>query len=637
MASISENGPVGYAEPVESSSWRFPLTAVNGSVSDLFEEVARRFPSRLAIQDDVCALTYAELGALIDEIASATAAVAAARPGPVAILLRNDARFPAAMLGVLAAGRGYVPLDAEHPIERNRLIAAHASAAAIISAGPLAADANRLFPNQLQVLDLDLLDSAARVTPVARAGPDDLAWIVYTSGSTGSPKGVYQSHRGLLHDILEATSTMLLTCEDRLAQFASPSVITGIRTTFAALLNGSSLHILPPRALTPSGLVREIHARRISVFRSAPVLFRRVVEALGPDERLESLRLVSLAGDRVDWNDVDQFRRACRPEASLEVHVGSTECSTAYLEWFVDETVRRPGAPLPIGRPLPDKAIELVDSCGVPVEGGETGEIAVRSRYVALGYWRDPELTAGTFAADPADPLSRTFRTGDLARRRPDGLFEFFGRADEQVKLHGHRIELGEIESALRGCGPVRDAAVLVRRDERGAPRALIAYVELRHGIGGLLPRHLMAILGHRLPPHMAPGQIRIIDELPRLHSLKIDWSRLSDIDAARSVAETSEGGGLIDEVAGIFELVLGREGATPEDNVASLGGDSLQAVNVALELERHFGIPVPPERFAAAQTIRDLSRWIAMQGARSEDQTSVAGARTSGRAGLAE
>jgi acyl carrier protein len=279
---------------------------------------------------------------------------------------------------------------------------------------------------------------------------------------------------------------------------------------------------------------------------------------------------------------------------------------------------------VPVGRPIPDRKLTIVDADGRPVAVGETGEIVVTSRHIALGYWRDPALTARAFGVDPADPQARVYRTGDLGRWRPDGLIEFVGRKDAQIKLAGHRIEPAEVESALMACTGVREAAVVVRRSEAGIPRSLAAYVVLEPGIRGLLPRHLSVMLKQRLPSSMIPAVIFIVDDFPRLASLKIDRVRLAAVDAAQTAGSGARlDGSLIDQVAAVFERVLGVRAATSEDNLASLGGDSLQAVEIALELERHFAVPLPVETFNAAQSIGELARWIA---ARNASERTVSG-----------
>jgi amino acid adenylation domain-containing protein len=583
--------------PDDSIDWAFEpfeQAVLDGSISDRFDAIARRYPTRLAITDLHGSLTYAELAGQVDAIAAAIAAATAERSGTVAILLANEARFPAAILGALAAARGCVPLAADDPVERNQMIAADALAAAVVSAGAFADHARRLFP-ELPVIDIETLRRDALTGPRRRPTGADLAYIIYTSGSTGKPKGVYQNHRGLLDDLRRAADSLHLSCDDRQALFYTPSLISGFRVALGSLLAGGSLHILPPRELKPAGLASAIRAQGITIFRAVPTLFRHVVEALGPDERLDSLRIVLLGGDRVEWRDFDACRRGCSPDCRFGMHLGATESSTLYLQWFVDERLRQSSPRLPVGRAMPGRSVRLVDESGNPVAEGEVGEFHVSGRHLALGYWRDPELTARAFASDPADPELRTYRTGDLGRKRPDGLYEFVGRKDQQIKLHGHRIEPGEIESALRTCASVRDAAVVVRRGDTGVPRALVAYAELDPETAEPLPRHLTAMLAERIPRHMMPSSIVIAKELPRLPNLKVDRVRLAEIDAGRVAADAAVAEGaprtmLAAQLCALYARVTDAARVGAHDNFFELGGDSLTALLLITEIRQTLG-----------------------------------------------
>ena len=622
--------------PVDRPYEPVPSSALDGSIIDRFDLMAQRHPDRPAIEDPDGALTYAELAARADRIAGALHAAAADRLGPIAILLPNDARQTTAMIGALAAGCGFTPLDADHPPERNRAIAEQAGAAAVLSTGRIAGELRALFADRTPVVDFEAACQTEGRRPPVRQGPDDLAYILYTSGSTGAPKGVFHSHRNCLHDVRVLTDDAHLTCEDRIGQYYA-GVIGAIRRTFAALLNGASLQILPPRELGAEGLVQEIRARRISIFHSVPTLFRRVMGAVPPGERLDSVRVVRLSGDRSEWSDYDLFRRACPEDAGFAVSLGSTEVSCDYARWFVDEGVRNPGARLPAGRPATDVRVAILGPDGHEVPDGEIGEFTASSRYLALGYWRAPELTAAAFAVDPDDPQVRLFKTGDMGLRRADGLLEFVGRKDQLIKLRGHRIEPAEVESALRRCAGVADAAIVIRRNESGVARAMVAYVEVQPGVAGLLPRHLLAMLSRTLPPYLLPSIVLITPVLPRLPNFKLDRTALARLDGERASDDASRASDpVLDEVAKAFETIVGASGATPEDNLLSLGGDSLQAVQVALELERRLGLKVPPAVMARSLCIRELADWIsAALGERAvEPGVSARGVFTNGNVG---
>jgi amino acid adenylation domain-containing protein len=654
--------PIDHCGPVDRPFEPFPYSALEGSIIDRFEAIAKRFTTRVALSDRVSQLTYGGLADLVSRIAADIAVAVADRPGPVAIVLPRNVFFPAAMLGVLAAGRGYVPLDAGDPLERIQLIATQSGAAAVISAGDLARRARSLFSQDLSVLDIETIGDAVCRHPRPRLAPDDLAFIAYTSGSSGRPKGAYHNHRNLLHDVLQQTNTLHLNAEDRVALLYSPAVIAAVREIFMTLLNGASLHILPPQQLQSAGLVWEIRARGITICRTVPVLLRRMTEGLGPNERLDSVRVVGLGSQRVDWNDFDVFRRHFPSEAFLIVGIGSTECGGNYCHWFVDDQLRATGPRLPIGRMLPDASVTITGDDGRPVAIGQIGEFVVASRYLALGYWRDPDLTARAFTVDPGDPKTRIFKTGDMGRMRPDGLLEYVGRSDQQIKLRGHRIEIGEIELALGECAGVEDAAVVVRRDETGQPGSLAAYVELSSDAGELLPRDLLSMLSKRLPDYMVPATLHVVKQLPRLPHLKIDRVRLAELDRAseaelfdyrhgktsKSVAllrvkkiiaaniptsvrlwhrikkmpaamfDPPEVDRLIHEILGIFERVIEMKGLDANDNVASAGGDSMHAVILANEIERKYQVVLPAGFVEERHTIRELARWIDAQRRRS-------------------
>jgi acyl carrier protein len=361
--------------------------------------------------------------------------------------------------------------------------------------------------------------------------------------------------------------------------------------------------------------VEEIRARGITVCHSVPTVFRHLVRALKANERFDSIRVVHLSGERVDWNDLHLVKRSCKPGARLVVALGSTESCASYVQWFVDEEVEQTSSQLPIGRDVADFGLTITDEEGKPVLDGAVGEIIVSSRYIALGYWRDPQLTTRVFAVDAADPEVRILKTGDLGRRRPDGLLDFLGRKDHQIKLGGNRIELTEIESAIQECEGVSDAAVLVRQTESRASPALVAYVALSSGVGGLSPRHIQSMLAQRLPQYMVPSQIIVLGELPRLPNFKVDRARLAELDAAQPINMCDRlDDPVIKSVAELFEAVVGVSGVTANDTLALIGGDSLQAVTIAAELERRYAVVIPDYFMKERYTIREMAHWLQSQ-----------------------
>jgi amino acid adenylation domain-containing protein len=580
-----------------------------GSVVIGVLERARLCGEAIAVRDGAVSLTYRELA---DRMLILAAEIDRRldRPGPVAAFTPHDVTSAIAVLGVMASGRGVIPLDTDHPDTRNRLIAGHAGAAGVVTTSDCSSRARSLFESGARVIELDRLKRRPRVRTPAPPGPDDVAFILYTSGSTGAPKGAFQTHGPLLADLAFSVEGFGLGPGDHAAAVYPPATAAGLRALLGSLLAGATVHVLEPRALGSQALAREIRGRGITVFRSSATLFRHLAEAAG-ETGLPSLRLVALGGDRVDWSDYDAFRSTCGQEARFASHLGATECSI-YAEWFVDEAARGDGGALPVGRANSSYRVRLLDEDGAEVGKGETGEFVVEGPRVAQGYWKDPERTAAAFGAGSEAGL-RSYRTGDLGRRRPDGLFEVVGRRDQQIKLRGFRIELGEIETALRACSGIKDGAVVARRTPDGAVRSLAAYVELKPGVRKLLPRHITSMLGQRLPAHMLPASIVVLDQLPWLANFKVDRRRLETMDQAN--ARPAPELALDPDVAAVidaFERVLRRTGIRPEDDLLSLGGDSLQAVDIALEIELALGAPVPPEAIELACPILELAARLA-------------------------
>jgi len=590
----------------------FPEFALEGSIIDRFESVAASCPTRLAVSDDTVSLTYAELSRLAGRIAACCAAATTDLPGQVAILLRNEARYSAAMLGVLASGRAFVPLNADHPIERNSLIVSHAGVVAIVSAGALARTMRAAVPADIPVLDLDAPGNHPPIPIMARAKPDDLAYIPYTSGSTGRPKGVQRHHRNLLHYAWQTSNAMLLSPADRMVSFNSPSLTEGLIIAFCALLNGASLHCMSPTDLPPAALAAKLRTRRITVIWSVPRLFRHLVEALPAGERFDTLRLVSLAGDRVDWGDIAMARRGCGAEVRIRVGFGSTEAGV-HAQWFVDDALRGTSVRLSVGQAPADQRLILCDDNGDPVADGEVGEVVVASRSVALGYWQDPAATARAFTVDAADPRTRIYRTGDQALRRPDGLIEYVGRKDQQIKLSGQRVELSEVESALMSCNGVRDAAVVVRRGESGVPRSLSAWCEMQQMATDVSPHDVSAMLAAVLPQYMVPATITIVAQLPRLANFKIDRDELRRRDevAQQDKPPASPQTATETLLAELWSEAFEADAIGRDDDFFALGGDSLAAATISTGVHDALGGEIDLGTFAEHSTLAELAAAI--------------------------
>lgn len=362
--------PLDFGGPTDRPFTPFPASALEDSILDRFRAIAHRHAGRLAIDDGHQRLTYGEVRARVERLAGLLMTGLPPGADPVAIFLDHYASFPIAMLAVLAAGRAYVPLDVSFPLERNRRILQHASSAAIVTDHANALLAAKLCPPGTPLIDMEALDAIETPIPQMPTA-DSLAYILYTSGSTGEPKGVYQNHRNFLHDVLQYTNSIHLSTEDRLTMLYSGCVNGAIRDIYGALLNGASLHILPFRQLGATGLVAAIAEHGITIYHSVPTVFRQLVAALRTHQRLSDIRLAYLAGDRLDRADIDALRRHFPRDALLYTGIGSTENATLYRHWFIASDTPMEGPRVPVGRAIPDRDMALLDERGTPVPEGK--------------------------------------------------------------------------------------------------------------------------------------------------------------------------------------------------------------------------------------------------------------------------
>ncbi|HEX6041561.1 condensation domain-containing protein, partial [Longimicrobium sp.] len=349
--------------------------------------------------------------------------------------------------------------------------------------------------------------------------PDGAAYILYTSGSTGEPKGVVQSHRNALHHVRTYARGLHLGPGDRLSLFSSYGFDAAVMDLFGALLSGATLCPVPLRGPAAADLPGEVRRRGVTVLHATPTVFRHLAAQAGDGAGLSRVRAVVLGGEETVPHDVELFRRCFRPDALFVNGFGPTECTVA-LQHVTDGRTPPGRGPVPLGHAVEGTEARLLNADGDPVEALATGEITLRGAHVALGYWRRPERTAAAFLPDPDGGDRRIYRTGDFGRLLPDGAIAFAGRRDGQVKIRGFRVETGEVESALRAHPAVRACAVVAREDAPGE-RRLVAYVVPAGQPPA--PAALRTHLRERLPEPMGPAAFVPVDALPLTPNGKLD------------------------------------------------------------------------------------------------------------------
>lgn len=577
---------------------------------ELLVAAARRWPDLPALIVETDVLTYRQL----DERAEAVAGNLRARGvGPetiVGVCAYRSAEMVITLIGILKAGGAYLPLDPEYPGERLGYMVTEAGCRLILATSGLEkAAAGWSDGANCEVLSIrDLLVPIVRQPDSQRvATADSLVYVLFTSGSTGRPKGTMLTHRGVINRLRWGQEQYPIGPGDRLLQKTPFSFDVSVPEFFWPLMNGATLVMARPDGhKDPAYLVETIQRERITSCHFVPSM-------LGPfldhpqAANCVSLRHVFASGEALPYAHVRRFYDALS-HATLHNLYGPTEASVEVSYW---DCPKEPDERrlVPIGRPVANTQLRVLDRQGEALPVGVIGELYLGGTQLARGYLNQPELTAERFIQHPE--FGRLYRTGDLARWLPDGVVDFLGRADGQVKLRGFRIELGEIEAQLKAQPEVTEAVAAVRERTGGDPR-LVAWVALRPGVE-YRPERLGAALGAQLPDYMIPQAFMAVADFPRLPSGKINRALLPDpfagVTAARSDHRPPEPG-LESQLAELWQEMLGGAKAGRADRFLDLGGHSLLAVRLAGRIEQQFGIRLPL-RVVMMETLAGLARQL--------------------------
>jgi thioesterase domain-containing protein/acyl carrier protein len=446
--------------------------------------------------------------------------------------------------------------------------------------------------------------------PKVAVGPDSLAYIFYTSGSTGKPKGVFDNHRNVLHNVLRYTNTLHISSTDRLSLLQSCSFSGTVSSLFSAVLNGGTICPFNIRGMGPSDLAEWINQQEITIYHSVPAILRSFLEG---DRHFLTVRLVRLEGDRASKIDFELFRKYFSPACILVNGLGTTETGIA-SQFFMDRESVVESAQLPIGDPTPDMNILLLDDDGQPAAHGAVGEIVVRSDFLALGYWKNPELTRKAFVSSISEG-GRRYRTGDLGRFGPDGSLEYLGRSDFKIKVRGQTVEADEIESALSSLAAVKNALVVACKDPRGQDQ-LVAYI-IFSGAARATVTEIRCHLLELLPVFMVPSHFVFLDEFPLTSHNKVDRRCLPQPDWSNPDPERPHvppHSLLESQLLQIWEEVLGVSSIGVTDDFFELGGHSLLAARMLEQIEAMFGKRIPPSFLLGGATVRQVAEALARE-----------------------
>jgi amino acid adenylation domain-containing protein len=588
---------------------RFERSEIEQTITSRFEQQVRRNPEKLALKTTRDSYTYSELNAQANRIAHLIAETHGSSNEPVALLFGQDAVLIAAILGTLKAGKIYVPLDPYHPAPRNVDILRDATASVMLTDSAHVAQAEELVSPDVTVLTLDGREMGKSPEDLGLAAdPESFAYLFYTSGSTGVPKGLADTHRNVLHNIMRYTNSLHICADDRLTLLQSASFSGSVSSLFCALLNGATSF---PFSLHQEGadrLCSLVSEEGITIYHSVPSIFRLLATG---NRGYPRLRIIRLEGDQASPRDIALYR-AYFPDTCILVNgLGATECGIV-RQYFVDKDTPVPESVVPIGFPVEDMEIFLVDESGQEAQPNSVGEIAIRSHYLAPGYWRKPDRTEAAFLADPQGGSARVYRTGDLGRMRADGCLEYLGRKNFQLKIRGQWVALPEIEGVLLGLGSIKEAAVVAREDPTGEQR-LVAYVVPTSQPAPAVDSLRKALAG-ALPTYMIPGTFVMLDALPKTDAGKVDRLALPAPARTRLVSAGPAAPArtpIEAALRAIWTESLDLDEVGIYDNFFELGGDSLLGTRVLVRIHSVFGTDIPLRVLFEQPTVAALATFV--------------------------
>ena len=599
-------------------------------IDEVFSARAQAHPTARAISDETCTLGYGELDERANRVAHLLRARGVRPRDVVALCTARSVDMAVAILGIFKAGAAYLPLDPSYPAERLALLIADCAVSLVVAT--TAPDAFAL-PAGLTLVTLDDCAAALAAQPAGAppcpTGATDLAYIVYTSGSTGRPKGVAAPHRAVVR-LVQNTNYLAIEPGHRMLQISPLTFDGSTIEIWGALLNGAELVVVPTdTVLAPGGLYAAIRARGLTTMFITTALFDQLI-----DDRPETFAPVidlMVGGEAMSVGRVRRALAHGAPRRLLNVY-GPTE-GTGLSAWYLVRAVPDDCARIPIGYPVANTTLYVLDGALAPVPAGVPGELYVGGEGLADGYVGRPALTAARFMPDPFGdrPGARLYATGDVVRARSDGAIEFLGRVDDQVKIRGHRIEPGEVEAVLAQHPGVAAAVALVRERSSGV-KELIAFATGRAGAPAPSPAALHRWLGDRLPPYLVPSALALLDAFPVNTHGKVDRGAL----AARATLPPPEPAGrpgaspeapnddqtataTATAIAQIWRELLEIQAVGPHDNFFRSGGTSLQVMQLIARVHHRFGVALAVGQVFGAPTVAAMAgavdRAIALAG----------------------
>lgn len=592
-----------------------PLPSVNG-VHDLFEAQVSKTPNRPAVVFGDETITYSELNERAEELAAGLRAMGVGPEVIVGLCVPRSIEMVIAVIGVMKAGGAYAPIDPAYPRARVEFMLDDTAAPVVIATG----DTSAQLPESATVVNIDSPPpppQAGSPEQAQRAGPSNLAYVLYTSGSTGVPKGVLVTHHGLLNYVVWAADYY-----DAAGGSGSPvqsplSFDLTVTSLFTPLVVGGTVHLLAEQSAVDSlGAALNACETPYSLVKITPAHLQVAGQHLSPERAGDVTARFVIGGENLLWDHV-AFWRTHATRTVLVNEYGPTETVVGCCVYEVQDHEPPPG-PLPIGRPIANTQLYVLDEAMRPVPVGVPGELYIGGAGVARGYLNQPELTERHFVADPFsnDPDAWLYRTGDVVKFLPSLDLQCLGRTDAQVKIRGFRVEPDEVAAALAE-HPEIAQCVVVARGAEAIDRHLVAYFTLRTN-GDLPVDEVRRFLEARLPDHMVPGRFVTLEEMPLTTNGKIDRDALPEPGRSRPLVEDSYVAPrtpVEHSLAEIWKDVLEIDRIGIDDSFFDLGGDSLRSVPLAERLSATLGRDIPVVALFQYPTIRSLVAFVSEAG----------------------
>ena len=601
-------------ERIALAGLTFTRDTIEQNIPRRFEEVAAFFPHRRALTGNQQSWTYEALNREANRIAHAVRVNTILGIGCVAFLVDQSPEMVIAMLGILKAAKIYLGIHPGMPAAAQTEIIKDAVPDLLLTTAAWAERASRIAHGVCEILILEDVDERYPADNLELPiQPDAPSTLFYTSGTTGQPKGVVKSHRAVMHRVWLATLHDEIVPEDRQSLLTHCAFSASESDMFGVLLQGGTLCVLDVASQSIASFRSWIDEEGITLLHPPVLLFRGLLRTLEGSGLFPTVRLVALAGDVVVPADLHKWRTHFCSGCVLMHRFSTTETALLTVARFDSNTVVDPGF-VTAGRPVDDKELVVVSELGQPIPAQEAGELVVRSRYLADGYWRHSEETVAAFQSAADGSGVRVYRTGDLVRFLPDGNIVFVGRRKHLAKIRGFRVDAREVESVLLDLEEVSGAAVIVHREKEQDRLWAFIVINPEFGFDG---RRLRERLRAYLPDWKIPSNFRAIPALPTTLNGKVDRQLLASLAKAsgrssQTPEEDSDAASSVeDEVADIWQATLRVGRLARDDNFLELGGDSISAMMILNAIERRFQIRLTIANFFQHHTVRRLANHL--------------------------